>query len=102
MRIRVWSDWVWQVFHDGGWSGALLPHSLSGEMLIVSQTETTTGMIPRAVEQVFRVADELKTKGWQYKMEGQFLEIVGFSLLRLWFSVAYRLHDSTTRRLMTC
>ena len=53
-------------------------------MLIVSQTETTTGMIPRAVEQVFRVADELKTKGWQYKMEGQFLEIVGFSLLRLW------------------
>ena len=33
-------------------------------------------MIPRAVEQVFRVADELKTKGWQYKMEGQFLEIV--------------------------
>ncbi|PIL25221.1 hypothetical protein GSI_13110 [Ganoderma sinense ZZ0214-1] len=39
------------------------------------QTEATAGMIPRAVEQVFRVADELKTKGWQYKMEGQFLEI---------------------------
>ena len=33
-------------------------------------------MIPRAVEQVFRVADALKSKGWQYKMEGQFLEIV--------------------------
>ena len=33
-------------------------------------------MIPRAVEQVFRVADELKSKGWEYKMEGQFLEIV--------------------------
>ncbi|KAI1793440.1 kinesin-domain-containing protein [Ganoderma leucocontextum] len=39
------------------------------------QSEATTGMIPRAVEQVFRVADELKSKGWQYKMEGQFLEI---------------------------
>ncbi|KAI0761833.1 P-loop containing nucleoside triphosphate hydrolase protein [Trametes elegans] len=38
-------------------------------------SETTAGMIPRAVEQVFRVADELKSKGWQYKMEGQFLEI---------------------------
>ncbi|TBU60560.1 P-loop containing nucleoside triphosphate hydrolase protein, partial [Dichomitus squalens] len=38
-------------------------------------TDTTAGMIPRAVEQVFRVADELKSKGWQYKMEGQFLEI---------------------------
>lgn len=33
-------------------------------------------MIPRAVEQVFRVSDELRAKGWEYKMEGQFLEIV--------------------------
>ena len=33
-------------------------------------------MIPRAVEQVFRVAEELKTKGWEYTMEGQMLEIV--------------------------
>ena len=40
------------------------------------QTETTAGMIPRAVEQVFAVADELKSKGWAYRMEGQFLEIV--------------------------
>ncbi|KIL56904.1 hypothetical protein M378DRAFT_188507 [Amanita muscaria Koide BX008] len=38
-------------------------------------TETAAGMIPRAVEQVFRVADFMKTKGWEYKMEGQFLEI---------------------------
>ncbi|EPT03058.1 hypothetical protein FOMPIDRAFT_1116997 [Fomitopsis schrenkii] len=38
-------------------------------------TDATAGMIPRAVEQVFRVAEELRTKGWEYKMEGQFLEI---------------------------
>ncbi|THG97221.1 hypothetical protein EW026_g4746 [Hermanssonia centrifuga] len=38
-------------------------------------TESNAGMIPRAVEQVFRVSDELKSKGWIYKMEGQFLEI---------------------------
>ncbi|KAF9489289.1 kinesin-domain-containing protein [Pleurotus eryngii] len=38
-------------------------------------TATSSGMIPRAVEQVFRVAEELKRKGWEYKMEGQFLEI---------------------------
>ncbi|EPQ56718.1 kinesin-domain-containing protein [Gloeophyllum trabeum ATCC 11539] len=38
-------------------------------------TESTAGMIPRAVEQVFSVAEELKSKGWEYKMEGQFLEI---------------------------
>lgn len=40
------------------------------------QTELSAGMIPRAVEQVFRVAEEMKYKGWEYKMEGQFLEIV--------------------------
>ncbi|KAG1767561.1 P-loop containing nucleoside triphosphate hydrolase protein [Suillus occidentalis] len=38
-------------------------------------TEATTGMIPRAVSQVFKAADDLKSKGWEYKMDGQFLEI---------------------------
>ncbi|KAF5316122.1 hypothetical protein D9619_006622 [Psilocybe cf. subviscida] len=38
-------------------------------------TEASAGMIPRAVEQVFRVASEMKTRGWEYRMEGQFLEI---------------------------
>ncbi|KAF8332178.1 kinesin motor domain-containing protein, partial [Amanita rubescens] len=38
--------------------------------------ETAVGMIPRAVEQVFRITEFMKTgKGWQYKMEGQFLDI---------------------------
>ncbi|EMD39009.1 hypothetical protein CERSUDRAFT_133709 [Gelatoporia subvermispora B] len=38
-------------------------------------TDATVGMIPRAVQQVFRVTEDLRTKGWEYKMEGQFLEI---------------------------
>ncbi|KAF7968207.1 hypothetical protein HWV62_31635 [Athelia sp. TMB] len=38
-------------------------------------TEETMGMIPRAVEQVFRSTEELRPKGWEYLMEGQFLEI---------------------------
>jgi hypothetical protein len=33
-------------------------------------------MIPHAVAQVFRVAEELQDKGWTYMMEGWFLEIV--------------------------
>ena len=39
-------------------------------------SESTKGMIPRAVEQVFQVAEVMRKKGWEYKMEGQFLEIV--------------------------
>ncbi|KAJ3513639.1 hypothetical protein NMY22_g14979 [Coprinellus aureogranulatus] len=38
-------------------------------------TEDTAGMIPRAVEQVFRVAEEMRSKGWEYRIEGQFREI---------------------------
>jgi kinesin family protein C1 len=34
-------------------------------------------MIRRAVNQVFRAAENLKSKGWEYRMDGQFLEIVG-------------------------
>jgi len=39
-------------------------------------SQATKGMIPRAVEQVFHVAEMMGRKGWEYKMEGQFLEIV--------------------------
>jgi kinesin family member C1 len=47
----------------------------------VIKTKETVGMIPRAVDQVFQVAEELKGKGWEYTMEGQFLEIVRASLV---------------------
>lgn len=42
-------------------------------------SESTKGMIPRAVEQVFQVAEVTRKKGWEYKLEGQFLEIVRLS-----------------------
>ncbi|KAF5385422.1 hypothetical protein D9757_002989 [Collybiopsis confluens] len=38
-------------------------------------TDATQGMIPRAVAQVFRASEDLRSKGWEYKIEGQFLEI---------------------------
>jgi len=36
---------------------------------------STQGMIPRALEQVFRTSQDLKDKGWQYTIEASFLEI---------------------------
>ncbi|CAG8760778.1 14192_t:CDS:2, partial [Dentiscutata erythropus] len=33
------------------------------------------GMIPRAVRQIFNHVDELKSQGWEYEIEGQFIEI---------------------------
>lgn len=59
--------------------GSVSVFSLGGIFIITNvllQTESSSGMIPRAVDQVFRVAEEMKAKGWEYKMEGQFLEIV--------------------------
>ena len=42
-------------------------------------TDEMKGMIPRAVDKVFAVANEYKSKGWEYKLEGQFLEIVSIA-----------------------
>ncbi|CEP08137.1 hypothetical protein [Parasitella parasitica] len=38
-------------------------------------TEETSGMIPRAVQQIYEVVQQLKQFGWEYQMKGQFLEI---------------------------
>jgi hypothetical protein len=54
----------------------------------------TLGMIPRAVEQVFRVVEDLKSKGWEYSLEGQFLEIV--SAVRLLLLCKSSLKESST------
>ncbi|XP_072287463.1 kinesin-like protein KIFC1 [Pyxicephalus adspersus] len=35
----------------------------------------TMGMIPRAIRQIFSSAEELKSKGWEYKFTASFLEI---------------------------
>eukprot|EP01104_Vermistella_antarctica_P018339 TRINITY_DN6749_c0_g1_i1.p1 TRINITY_DN6749_c0_g1~~TRINITY_DN6749_c0_g1_i1.p1 ORF type:complete len:759 (-),score=201.95 TRINITY_DN6749_c0_g1_i1:33-2258(-) len=37
--------------------------------------DDTKGMIPRAVEQIFQYAKDLRELGWEYKMEAIFLEI---------------------------
>jgi len=50
-------------------------------------SESTKGMIPRAVEQVFQVAEVTGKKGWEYKMEGQLLGIV-CTVLCSWNAVA--------------
>lgn len=33
------------------------------------------GMIPRAIDMIFSVSNQLKDRGWKYVMEGQFLEV---------------------------
>ncbi|KAI9307566.1 P-loop containing nucleoside triphosphate hydrolase protein [Cunninghamella echinulata] len=38
------------------------------------------GMIPRAVHQIYEVAQMLSERGWDYSMEGQFLEIYNESI----------------------
>ncbi|GHJ88200.1 hypothetical protein NliqN6_4602 [Naganishia liquefaciens] len=38
-------------------------------------TSETAGMIPRAIEMIFRETQALKELGWQYAMTGQFVEI---------------------------
>ncbi|KAL8213653.1 UNVERIFIED_CONTAM: hypothetical protein K2H54_067924 [Gekko kuhli] len=41
---------------------------------------STAGMIPRAVQQVFRAARQMEAKGWKYQFTANFLEIYNESL----------------------
>jgi kinesin family protein C1 len=43
-------------------------------------SEDKAGMIPRAVHQIYAVAEMLQKKGWTYSMEAQFLEIYNETL----------------------
>ena len=78
LYFRIWTDGLWQVLHDGRRLGECPLRRVPKRRpeTLVTQTNETVGMIPRAVEQVFRVTEELKSKGWEYTLEGQFLEIV--------------------------
>ena len=40
----------------------------------------SAGMIPRAVQQIYDVAQKLNDRNWSYSMEGQFLEIYNENL----------------------
>ena len=62
--------------------GRWLPFTMEGGL-----SGSTEGMIPRTVEQVFQVAEVMGKKGWEYKIEGEFLEIVSIAL-RSWDPVA--------------
>jgi kinesin family protein C1 len=43
-------------------------------------TAETMGMIPRAVNQIYAAAERLKPKGWEFQIEGQYLEIYNETL----------------------
>ncbi|KAI7901099.1 uncharacterized protein BX663DRAFT_112054 [Cokeromyces recurvatus] len=55
-----------------GQTGSGKTYTMQGPSL---SNEETTGMIPRAVSQIYDVAQKLNQFGWKYTMEGQFLEI---------------------------
>ena len=57
-------------------------------------------MIPRAVEQVFRVTEQLRAKGWEYKMEGQFLEIVSLEITLAYYLLISFQYNETINDLL--
>ncbi|XP_064400087.1 carboxy-terminal kinesin 2-like isoform X2 [Halichondria panicea] len=50
------------------------------ERVLLESEGDMKGMIPRAVDQVFSSALQLREQGWEYKMEAMFLEIYNESL----------------------
>ncbi|RKP10895.1 P-loop containing nucleoside triphosphate hydrolase protein [Thamnocephalis sphaerospora] len=65
--------------------------------------ESNMGMIPRAVHQIFATAAQLKEKGWEYEMEGQFVEIYNESVHDLLGNARWRdtvMHSGADMRIL--
>ncbi|CAG8811170.1 3591_t:CDS:2, partial [Racocetra fulgida] len=64
-----------------GFNGCIFAYgqTCSGKTYTMQGPEDPTiyneGMIPRAVRQIFDHVNELKAQGWEYEIEGQFIEI---------------------------
>ncbi|KAJ3254975.1 kinesin-like nuclear fusion protein [Boothiomyces macroporosus] len=58
-----------------GQTGSGKTFTMEGPPKVNGIDDPNTGMIPRAVQQIFTHAEELKEKGWEYTMEAQYLEI---------------------------
>nr|KAJ3415952.1 kinesin-like nuclear fusion protein [Polyrhizophydium stewartii] len=58
-----------------GQTGSGKTFTMEGPSKVSGPDDPDNGMIPRAVQQIFLSAERLKAKGWEYTMEGQFLEI---------------------------
>lgn len=63
-----------------GQTGSGKTYTMEGPNSISGETDPNIGMIPRAVQQIFLSAEQLKEKGWVYQMEGQFIEIYNESI----------------------
>ncbi|XP_077340802.1 kinesin-like protein KIFC1 isoform X1 [Lithobates pipiens] len=64
-------------------------------------SEETMGMIPRAIQQIFRSAEELKIKGWQYKFTASFLEIYNETIKDLLVNRPDKKHEYEIRKVNT-
>jgi kinesin family member C1 len=58
-----------------GYNVCIFAYGQTGSGKTYTMSSPRDGMIPQAVHQIYSVAESLKEKGWQYTMEGSFLEI---------------------------
>nr|KIR45551.1 kinesin family member C1 [Cryptococcus bacillisporus CA1280] len=61
------------------WTATMYVSLRTGKRVLVNhgrwKDEENAGLIPRAIDMIFKVSDQLKDRGWKYQMEGQFLEV---------------------------
>ncbi|KAJ2853068.1 kinesin-like nuclear fusion protein, partial [Coemansia erecta] len=63
-----------------GQTGSGKTHTMQGPDNIDSTDDKKLGIIPRAVQQIYETTSSLKERGWEYVMEGQFVEIYNETL----------------------
>ncbi|KAJ2227492.1 kinesin-like nuclear fusion protein [Coemansia sp. RSA 485] len=63
-----------------GQTGSGKTHTMQGPDAIESTDDKALGIIPRAVQQIYDTTSKLAERGWEYVLEGQFVEIYNETL----------------------
>lgn len=63
-----------------GYNVCIFAYGQTGSGKTYTMSTPNDGMISRAINQIFQTADSLKEKGWEYNLDGQFLEIYNENL----------------------
>ncbi|KAJ1819775.1 kinesin-like nuclear fusion protein [Coemansia sp. RSA 2599] len=63
-----------------GQTGSGKTHTMQGPDRIDGTDSKSLGIIPRAVQQIYETTSKLGERGWEYVMEGQFVEIYNETL----------------------
>lgn len=78
-------DEIWQLIQSSldGFNVCVFAYGQTGSGKTYTMSQPKTGVIPLSIEKIFNSIDDLKANGWEYTIQGQFIEIYNENIIDL-------------------